>query len=322
MNPERAVSQLNALGRIGVLCGGDGGERPVSLKSGERVHGALTGAGVDAVLVDLDENPIQTLMRAGLGAAVVMLHGHWGEDGRIQSALDLLRIPYCGSGPRGSMLAFDKYISKQLWRTYGLPTPDWLLLGGGADCDAVPDWAAGRGLCIKPVREGSSLGITLLEPDAGAQAVRAAYAEAAQYGPSVLAEVRCTGAEVTVGLLEGRTLPPLLIEPAGAFYDYAAKYQRGDTGYHCPAPLPEATLNQLEKLGARAFELLGCRSWGRVDFILDAAGAPQLIELNTVPGMTDHSLVPKAAAAVGIDFAGCVLRLAADALDPRTENAP
>lgn len=296
---------MSDLGRVAVLYGGWSEERAVSLDSGAAVHAGLLEAGVDAVLVDTTPQRLLALGAEGFDRAFIVLHGRGGEDGHAQAALELQGLPYTGSGVAASALAMDKLRSKRVWQGAGLPTPPYRILRSAAEAqDAVE--ALGLPLFVKPCREGSSIGLSRV--DAAADMV-AAYEQARAGDPLVIAEAAVLGGEYTCAILGGTPLPLLKIEPATPFYDYEAKYTLDSTVYRVPEELGAARMAELQALCQQAFEALGCEGWGRVDFLLDAQGAPWLLEANTVPGMTSHSLVPKAAAAAGMDFPTLLRRI-------------
>ena len=305
-----------AFGRVAVLFGGNSAEREVSLKSGRQVLEGLRRRGVDAHPVDPAETGLRPLIDGGFDRAFIVLHGRGGEDGVIQGALEALGMPYTGSGVLASALSMDKLRCKQLFLGAGLPTPDYALL------DAQTDWsglveALGLPLFVKPALEGSSLGISKVTTVAG---LEAAYHEAARYDDTVLVERFCSGAEFTVALLGAQALPAIRLETPHDFYDYDAKYLADDTGYHCPCGLPPEQEARLLRLAERAFAAVGGRGWGRVDLMMDGDGRPQLLEVNTVPGMTDHSLVPMAARVAGIEFDELVVRILAATLSTERED--
>ncbi len=292
-------------GKVAVLCGGQSAEREISLRSGAAVLAALRARGIDAHAFDPAMRALHELRADGYARAFVVLHGRGGEDGTLQGALDLLGIPYTGSGVLASALAMDKWRSKLLWQALGLPVPDYALLDQHSDFAAVAA-RLGLPLFVKPAREGSSIGIVRVEragdlPDA--------WREAARHDALVLAERAMLGGEYTVAVLGDQALPSIRIVPATAFYDYEAKYFRDDTRYHCPSDLSAADEAAMRALSLRAFQALGCRGWARIDFLRDDGGRPFLLEANTAPGMTDHSLVPMAARAAGIDFASLCVRI-------------
>jgi D-alanine-D-alanine ligase len=303
------MSNPARFGKVAVLFGGTSAEREVSLKSGRAVLEALLRGGVDAHGVDVVDNSIlETLRSGGFARAFIVLHGRGGEDGVIQGALETLGLPYTGSGVLGSALGMDKVRTKQIWQAAGLPTPKFLVLENEADLGRV-EVELGFPVMIKPAHEGSSIGMSKVERAAD---LPAAWAAAMQYDRAVLAERWITGREYTASMLGEQALPLIRLETSHAFYDYQAKYFADDTRYHCPCGLPEAEELQLRALAQRAFRAVAASGWGRVDFMCDHNGQPYLIEVNTVPGMTDHSLVPMAARAAGIDFDALVLRILED----------
>ncbi|MGC9456553.1 MAG: D-alanine--D-alanine ligase [Halothiobacillaceae bacterium] len=302
--------QPEKLGRVAVLMGGLSAEREISLRSGAMVHAALLEAGVDAVAVDVGEDIVSVLETGRFDRAFIALHGRGGEDGHIQALLEFLAIPYTGSGVLGSALGMDKLRSKLVWAGQGLPTPDWRLLRSAEDAvEAVA--ALGLPLMIKPVLEGSSLGMSKVDH---ADQVPDAWRRAAAYGP-VMAEAWIAGSEYTVAILGERALPVIRLQTTHAFYDYEAKYEADDTRYLLPCGLPEPEETALKSLALEAFQIADCRGWGRVDLMVDQAGRPHLIEVNTVPGMTDHSLVPMAARAAGLEMPALCLEILAATLE-------
>ena len=290
-------------GKVVVLFGGKSTERSVSLNSGARVLAALKRQGVDAHAFDPAIQPLDELK--GYDRAFIALHGKYGEDGTIQGALELMEIPYTGSGVMASAVGMDKWRSKLLWQSAGIPIPDYALLEADSDFAAI-EAGFGFPLFVKPACEGSSLGVSrVTEPGQ----LAAAYAEAARYHDMVLVERAILGGEYTVGVLGDIALPIIKIEPATEFYDYEAKYNRDDTRYLCPSSLPPEKELELQALSLKAWNVLGGRGWGRVDFLLDQAGHPYFLEVNTSPGMTDHSLLPMAARAMMIDYDALVLHV-------------
>lgn len=294
---------MSKFGKVAVLMGGRSGERKVSLDSGSRVLAALQRQGVDAQAFDPAERALGEL--AAFDRAFVALHGRYGEDGTIQGALELMGVPYTGSGVMASAVGMDKWRTKLLWRSVGLPTPDFAMLGEDCDFDAV-ERRLGLPMFVKPACEGSSIGVARVSQAGG---LRAAYREAARHDASVIAEQAILGGEYTVAILGEEALPVVRIVPATEFYDYAAKYLRDDTQYLCPCGLPEAREREMRAQALEAFRILGCRGWGRVDFLSDETGEAFLLEVNTSPGMTDHSLVPMAARAAGISYEQLVWRV-------------
>jgi len=293
-------------GKVAVLLGGRSAERAISLKSGEAVLQALRQRGVDAHPLDsADEDFLKRLESGGFARVFNALHGRGGEDGVMQGLLEHLGFAYTGSGVLGSALAMDKLRTKQLWQGLGLPTPAFCVLNTQAD---LPHAASQVGfpMMLKPVREGSSIGMSKVDQESGLQQ---AWETAKAYDNEVLAERWIEGAEYTAAIVGATALPLIRLETPRAFYDYDAKYQADSTRYHCPCGLPQDQESQLQELSLRAFSAVAASGWGRVDFMLDGAQRPWLIEVNTVPGMTDHSLVPMAARVHGWDMPELVWRL-------------
>ncbi|WP_040852003.1 D-alanine--D-alanine ligase [Thiorhodospira sibirica] len=302
--------EIQAFGKVAVLMGGHSAEREVSLRSGQAVLQALLRCGVDAQGIDVGQDILTVLQQASFDRAFIALHGRGGEDGVLQGALEVMGLPYTGSGVLGCALGMDKLATKHVWGGAGLPTPDYLLLEPGFDAEEV---AAHLGFpCIvKPALEGSSVGITKVERLAH---FARAYQEASVCGGPVFAERWIDGVELTAAVLGDQALPIIRLETPHAFYDYEAKYHSSTTQYHCPAGLPAAQEASLRALAHKAFKITGGSGWGRVDLMLDAKGQSWLIEINSVPGMTDHSLVPMAAKAAGIDFDTLVLQILASSV--------
>lgn len=305
-------------GKVAVLMGGLSTEREISLKSGAAVLAALLRRGVDAHGVDVGMDIISVLQTGDFERAFIALHGRGGEDGVMQGVLETLRIPYTGSGVLGSALSMDKIRSKQLWQAANLPTPDFAVLYANSNWEDIVA-QLGLPLAVKPVREGSSIGATRVE---ASEDIQKAWEEAAAFDDTVMAEPWILGGEYTVGILSGVALPVIRLETPRSFYDYEAKYAANDTQYHCPCGLEANAEAEMQVLALEAFTLLAARGWGRVDVMLDAQGQAWLLENNTVPGMTDHSLVPMAAAAAGIEFDELVWRILEDATLDSTLNSP
>ena len=291
--------------RVVVVYGGSSAEREVSLKSGAAVLEALKRQKVNAEGYDPREKGLAGLEVMAPSAVFIALHGRGGEDGTLQGALELLNIPYTGSGVLASALGMDKQRTKQVWQAVGLPTPESIMLEAGADWAAVVA-KLGLPMMVKPVHEGSTLGISIVKSQ---EALEAAYREAAQFDARVMAERFVVGDEYTVALLADQVLPAIRVEVPGGFYDYAAKYVANTTQYHLPCGLTADDEAQLATLCQQAFAAIGCEGWGRVDVMRDANGQFWLLEVNTVPGMTDHSLVPQAAAYAGIEFDDLVVQI-------------
>jgi D-alanine-D-alanine ligase len=296
---------LSKFGKVAVLFGGRSAEREVSLKSGGAVLAALQRSGVDAHAFDPAQRDLSDLRKEKFDRVFIALHGRYGEDGTVQGALELLGIPYTGSGVMASAIAMDKWRTKMVWQAAGLPIPEYEALTAPTDWNAVADHLD-LPLFVKPASEGSSVGVAKVKT---VEELPAAYAEAARHDKVVIAESFMSGGEYTVAILNGRALPVIKIEPANEFYDYEAKYLRDDTRYLCPSGLSledEAAMQDLALLG---FRLIGGEGWGRVDFLRSEDGKPYLLEVNTSPGMTDHSLVPMAARQAGISFEQLVLQV-------------
>ena len=296
---------MTAFGKVAVLMGGKSAERPVSLNSGTMVLAALKKRGVDSHAFDPSERRLDSLVAQRFERAFIALHGRYGEDGTVQGALELLGIPYTGSGVLASALAMDKWRTKLLWHAAGLPTPRCELLSRDSDLGGVAA-RLGLPLMVKPVNEGSSIGMSKVRDTAHFEE---AYALAAKYDNAVIAEQFIDGPEFTVGILGGDALPVIRLETPREFYDYEAKYCAADTRYLIPCGLPPEAESAIQREALRAFAVLGCRGWGRVDLMLDGARKPQFLEVNTSPGMTDHSLVPMAARHMGLSFEDLCMRI-------------
>jgi D-alanine-D-alanine ligase len=293
------------MGKVAVLLGGRSAEREVSLRSGAMVLQALRASGIDAHPFDPKERALSELIAERFERVFIALHGRFGEDGTMQGALELLELPYTGSGVLASALAMDKWRTKLVWQASGIPTPPYCML------DRETDWAAvvaelGLPLMVKPACEGSSIGISKVT---SIEQLEPAYRLAATHDSQVLAEQFIEGQELTAAILDQQALPLIALETPRVFYDYEAKYHAHDTRYVVPCGLAAEREQALQTLALQAFRALGAEGWGRVDLMLDRAGRPYFLELNTVPGMTDHSLVPMAARACGIEFDRLVLRI-------------
>lgn len=296
-------------GKVAVLFGGSSAEREVSLMSGQAVLAALQGAGVDAHPFDPAERDLHILKEDGFHRAFIALHGRGGEDGTVQGALELMGLPYTGSGVMASALAMDKWRTKMVWQAAGLPTPRYAILEADTDWDAVVAELA-LPIFVKPVHEGSSMGATKVT-EAGQ--LKAAWALAARFDSLVIAEEFITGQELTAPFLGERALPLVRIVAPDGNYDYQHKYFTDDTRYDCPCGLPADQEAALQALILKSARVLGCRGWGRADLILTADGRPYLLEMNTAPGMTGHSLVPMSARVAGLSFEALCLAILGDA---------
>lgn len=287
-----------SLGKIAVLCGGNSAEREVSLNSGEAVYQALKSQQIDVVKIDSREDLVAQLNQHNVDQAFIALHGVGGEDGTVQGLLEFYGLPYTGSGVKASAICMDKWRTKLIWKGLGLPTPNFIKAESLSELNDFSN-ETGFPLMVKPALEGSSIGISKVKERA---ALEEAFHSAANTGSPVLAEQFVTGLEFTVAILDGKPLPAIQLKPANEFYDYQAKYIQDDTEYLLPCGLSEEKESELQALALEAYEALDCHGWGRVDVMQDESGKFWLIEVNTVPGMTDHSLVPMAAKAAGISF--------------------
>jgi len=300
-------------GKVGVLYGGKSAEREVSIMSGTGVHAALCSQGVNAHLFDTGTHSLSELAQQDFDRVFIALHGRYGEDGTLQGALELLGIPYTGSGPMASSLAMDKIMTKRVWLEAGLPTPGYAELINESGVTAAAA-ALGLPLMMKPPHEGSTLGIIKVS---AASALIEGYRHAARYDEVVLAEQFIQGRELTVAILgkgaQARALPVIEILAPGGHYDYQNKYFSDDTQYLCPAPVSPDLTNRIAELSVHAYRTLGCEGWGRADVILDEQDRPWLIEMNTSPGMTGHSLVPMAAKAIGMNYPDLCMHILKDA---------
>lgn len=304
---------VKAFGRVAVLYGGKSAEREVSLKSGAAVIDALSTAGVDVVAIDVGDDLLARLQCEKIDRAFIILHGRGGEDGSMQGLLECLGIPYTGSGILASALAMDKLRTKQVWQSLGIPTPRHAVLASESDC-LQASTELGFPLIVKPAHEGSSIGMAKVN---SAQELVAAWQDAAKYDSQVLVEQWIHGPEFTIAVLRGQVLPPIALGTPHVFYDYDAKYIANDTQYRIPCGLDSAKEQELIDLTARACDAIGIEGWGRLDVMQDEQGRFWLLEVNTAPGMTDHSLVPMAARAAGLDFQQLVLAILAESVATR-----
>jgi len=302
--------QAGDFGKVAVLMGGLSTERKVSLRSGQEVLNGLLRRGVDAHGIDAGRDVLQQLVDGGYDRVFIVLHGRGGEDGVIQGGLEILNLPYTGSGVQGSALGMDKYRCKLLWSGLSLPTPPYLLVKEESQLEDAS--ALGFPLMVKPVHEGSSIGMAKVND---ADELRAAWFAAREYDSQVMAERWITGQEFTATILGGEALPLIRLETPHTFYDYEAKYSSDSTEYHCPCGLDKPKEQELQALALEAFRVVGASGWGRVDMMLDSEQQPWLIEVNTVPGMTDHSLVPMAARQHGLDIDELVWQILATTLE-------
>lgn len=301
-------------GKVAVMFGGNSAEREVSLNSGKATLKALKNKGIDAHAFDPAEQSLPDLIAQKYDRVLIMLHGRGGEDGSLQGALQQLNIPYSGSGVLGSALAMDKVHTKQIWQCLGLPTAKYKIVDksdfNAGSCSAIME-ELGNIVMVKPAREGSSIGMAKVT---SAKQLETAIQQAFEYDRHVLIEQFIDGAEYTVTVLNGRVLPSIRMSTPHMFYDYAAKYQDSTTEYFCPSGLASDREQYLAALSLKAFDVLSCSGWGRIDFMQDKYGEFYLLEANTVPGMTEKSLVPKAALAAGITFADLVVEILATSL--------
>ncbi|MGI9307654.1 MAG: D-alanine--D-alanine ligase [Gammaproteobacteria bacterium] len=314
-NEYKQIRDAAQFGRVAVLMGGESAERDVSLMTGNAVHAALCNRGVDAHAVDATGDYIQLLVEGAFDRVWIALHGRGGEDGTVQGFLEMLDIPYTGSGVLGSVLAMDKMRTKQLLEGVGISTPRWRQIESEADCEDVAT-ELGLPMIVKPALEGSSIGMSKVE---SAEDLPAAWRTARECAADIFAEAWVSGAEYTAAVLQGQVLPLIRITADSTFYDYEAKYFSDNTRYICPCGLPAKQERTLADLALRAFYAVGASGWGRVDFMIDDKTADVMVlEVNTIPGMTGHSLVPMAAEQAGIDFGGLVWRILETSFTERT----
>ena len=297
-------------GKVAVLLGGWSAERPISLISGAAVLAALQRQGVDAHGIDVDRDVVAKLQAGGFNRAFNMLHGRGGEDGVMQGLLEVLGLPYTGSGVLASALGMDKLKTKEIWSAKGLPTPEYVVLDKASDL-AEAARRVGFPMMVKPVHEGSSIGMSKVMTEAE---LPAAWEKARKEDNCVIAEQFIKGAEYTAAILGRQPLPMIKLETPNVFYDFDAKYKANTTRYICPCGMPADKEREIQNLALRAFDAVDARGWGRIDIMVDANGFPWLLEINTLPGMTDHSLVPMAAKQAGIDFDELVLRILDESL--------
>ena len=307
---------VDHFGKVAVLMGGQSAEREVSLKSGQAVLDALLRQNVNAIGIDADKDTLLRLQTENFDRVFIVLHGRWGEDGTIQGGLEAIGMPYTGAGVTACALAMDKVLTKRIWQSYGLPTASFCEVKSADELEGLTE-KLGLPLYVKASHEGSSVGVikvltsTELEP---------AWQSASQYDESILIESFNSGDELTVGILDGKALPVIRIVASNEFYDFDAKYESNQTQYICPAGLTDEKEAQIRELAESAFVAVQGTGWGRVDIMLNESEEPQLLEVNMVPGMTDHSLVPMAAKAVGMSFDDLVLKILEDTLNKPLEK--
>ena len=298
-------------GRIGVLAGGPSSEREISLRSGRAVHNALIEEGLNAFFVDVHDNIYDIIKSEKMDVAFLALHGKFGEDGTVQKILDSAGIPYTGSRAAASKLALDKIASKEAFAKNGIPTPKYKVVEKDTGRAGLKISSIKLPVVVKPQFEGSSIGLSVVKDQ---EALEGALKAAFGYSAKVLLEEYISGRELTVGILNDRPLPVIEIVPKERVYDYKAKYSDPDTQYLVPAPIREGATKLAQSLGMRAHTALGCRSFSRTDMMMDAAGNIFVLEVNTIPGMTERSLLPKAAGAIGVSFSQLCVKLIEDAL--------
>ena len=305
VNDKQSPYKVTDYGKVAVMMGGLSAEREISLESGRAILAALERKGVNAHTVDVQHDILQILLKGNFDRVFIALHGRGGEDGVIQGVLDTLQLPYTGSNVLGSALAMDKCRSKQLWQSHSLPTPAFVELDEHADWKEICD-ELDLPLMVKPVREGSSLGASKVTR---ADELQQAWQHASKFDRRVMAECWIEGAEYTVPILEERVLPLIRLETPREFYDYQAKYFEETTRYICPCGLTAKREREIGELAINAFKALGASGWGRIDLIIDKKDQPWLLEVNTIPGMTSHSLVPMAAKQAGMSFDDLVIQI-------------
>lgn len=317
MNFEREINNAKTFGCVAVVMGGASAEREISLKSGQAVLSALVEQSVDAIAVDIGNDPIGALLAQQFDRVFNIVHGRGGEDGVLQGVMESMGLPYTGSGVLGSALCMDKLKTKLCWQASQLPTPASEILKTREDIDRAAN-QLGFPVIVKPVREGSSIG---MNKATSLKQLTDAWQQARQFDDVVMAEQWVTGEEYTVGIIGDRALPIIRLQTPNEFYDYEAKYQASTTQYHCPSGLAAEQEKQLQQLAISASQIVDARGWCRVDLFVDESNQPWLIEINTVPGMTDHSLVPMAAKAVGMDFNQLVWKILETSMDNAQQGA-
>ena len=305
--------QASEFGKVAVLMGGKSAEREISLESGKAVHAALLNVGIDAYAIDYHENSFEKLSKNNFDRVFLALHGRGGEDGEIQRKLESIGLPYTGSDAKSSALAMDKIKTKSIWRDAGLPTPNAIEINENSDLDDLTD-QVGLPVMIKPVREGSSFGATKVDRE---ESLFSAWTNATKFDDRVMAETWVEGDEYTVPILGETILPVIKLETKRKFYDYEAKYNDDKTKYICPCGLNQVSESAIGKVSKKACSLLGVSGWGRVDLMIDSNKQEWLIEVNTIPGMTSHSLVPMSAKKAGISFEKLVTQILATSFKKR-----
>ena len=301
-----AIDTAQISGNIAVLYGGESSEREVSLESGRAIISAFNNLGLDVIEIDVKDNELAEALKANdIGYCFIGLHGGSGENGHVQALLDTMNIQYSGSGVLGCAIAMDKQRTKLLWKGAGIPTADFALVDQNTAWEDISE-KLGNKMMLKPSTEGSSIGMSIVDSK---ESFKAAVEMALQYDSDVIAEKWINGAEYTVAILGDDALPMIRLKTDNTFYDYEAKYQSDETQYICPCGLSETEERYVQDIAVKAFRLLGCKGWGRIDVMRDADGQFYLLEANTVPGMTSHSLVPMAAAAAGLNFDALVARI-------------
>ena len=302
--------------RVGVLMGGQSAEREISLKTGKAVCAALTRRGFQVFPIDVDATLPWKLRSKKVDVAFIALHGRGGEDGTVQGLLEIVGIPYTGSGVRASAMAMDKATTKALLQTHGIPVPRGIVLDHEYP-KAVPPRGLRWPVVVKPSSEGSTIGVSIVR---SSTSWRAALRRAYQYDPQAIVETYIEGREIAIGVLDARALPAVEIQAPGGFYDFDAKYKKADTHYVCPAPVSQGSLNRMQTLGVQAYTILGCEGAARVDFRLSRQGRPVILEVNTIPGMTERSLLPMAAAQAGLSYDALVEQMLNGALKKNWNN--
>jgi D-alanine-D-alanine ligase len=311
MTHQRTIKNATEFGRVAVAMGGASAEREISLNSGNAVLNALVEQGVNAVAVDIGNDPISALLTEQYDRVFNIVHGRGGEDGVLQGVLESMGLPYTGSGVLGSALCMAQLKTKLCWQASQLPTPACIMLKTHEDIDRVVN-QLGFPVIVKPVREGSSIG---MNKATSTQQLTDAWQQAREFDDEVMAEQWITGDEYTVGIIDDQALPLIRLQTPNDFYDYQAKYHANTTQYHCPCGLAKEQETQLQQLALNASQVVDATGWSRVDLFVNDANQPWLIEINTVPGMTDHSLVPMAAIAMGMDFKQLVWQILETSMD-------